>query len=61
MSHYSSPQIDQDQDTKDQETKTSCAIPPALDLLCYAPNTQENESCVCIQMRGNRPLFIHTT
>jgi hypothetical protein len=35
--------------------------PPALDLLCYAPNTQEKASCVCIQMRGTRPLFIHIT
>jgi len=59
MSHYSFPQIDQDKDTKDQETKKP--RPPVLDLPCYAPNKQEKGSCVCIQMRGTRPLFIHIT
>jgi hypothetical protein len=56
MSCYSSLQIDQDQDTKDQETRTFCARPPFI-----APNTQEKVSCVCIQMRGTQPLFIHKT
>ena len=55
MPHYSSPQIDQDQDTKDQETKTSCDRPS---LLC-SKYTREGELCVCTNERNLTSIYTH--
>jgi hypothetical protein len=53
MSRYSSPQIDQDRDTKDQETNTSYARPP---LLC-SKYTREGEFCVYTNERNSTSIY----
>jgi hypothetical protein len=55
MSHYRSPQIDQDQDIKDQETNTSCARPP---FLC-SKYTREGELCVYTNERKSTSIYTH--
>jgi hypothetical protein len=55
MSCYNSPQIEQYQDTKDQETKTSYAKPDFL----FSKYTREGELCVCTNERNLTSIYTH--